>query len=43
MLLPSWQDEDYVAAGATLGSAEEAFGQDVVLKIRAPGEKFNRV
>lgn len=31
------QDGDYVAAGASLGSAAEAFGQDVVLKIRQPG------
>ncbi|KAI7844259.1 hypothetical protein COHA_002057 [Chlorella ohadii] len=32
----SEQDGDYVAAGASLGSAAEAFGQDVVLKIRQP-------
>ena len=38
-LLPAWppQDEEYAAAGAALGSREEAFGQDVVLKIHAPG------
>ena len=35
-LLPE-QDGDYAAAGASLGSPAEAFGQDVVLKIRQPG------
>ena len=29
-------DEAYVAAGATVGSAADAFGCDVVLKVRAP-------
>src|SRR2546428_774929 len=29
-------DEAYVAAGATIGSAQDAFGADVVLKVRAP-------
>jgi NAD(P) transhydrogenase subunit alpha len=29
-------DEAYVAAGATIGSALDAFGADVVLKVRAP-------
>src|SRR4051794_12342496 len=29
-------DEAYAAAGATIGSASEAFGADVVLKVRAP-------
>ncbi|HEU4375835.1 MAG TPA: NAD(P)(+) transhydrogenase (Re/Si-specific) subunit alpha, partial [Telluria sp.] len=29
-------DEAYVAAGATIGSAADAFGADVVLKVRAP-------
>ena len=29
-------DDAYVAAGATIGSAAEAFGCDVVLKVRAP-------
>ena len=32
------QDEEYAAAGASLGSAAEAFGQDIVLKVRVPGE-----
>jgi alanine dehydrogenase len=33
------QDEEYAAAGATVvGAAKEAFGQDIVLKIRPPGE-----
>lgn len=36
------QDEAYAAAGATLGSAEEALGQDVVLKIREPGGRAGR-
>ncbi|KQQ87189.1 Re/Si-specific NAD(P)(+) transhydrogenase subunit alpha [Massilia sp. Leaf139] len=31
-------DEAYAAAGATLGSADEAFGADMVLKVRAPNE-----
>ena len=31
-------DEAYVAAGATIGSAEDAFGADMVLKVRAPSE-----
>ncbi len=29
-------DADYTAAGATLGSAAEALGSDIVLKVRAP-------
>jgi NAD(P) transhydrogenase subunit alpha len=29
-------DGAYVAAGAIIGSAEQAFGCDVVLKVRAP-------
>jgi NAD(P) transhydrogenase subunit alpha len=29
-------DDAYVAAGARIGSAEEAFGADLVLKVRAP-------
>jgi NAD(P) transhydrogenase subunit alpha len=29
-------DEAYVAAGATIGSAADAFGTDIVLKVRAP-------
>ena len=29
-------DEAYVAAGATIGTAADAFGCDVVLKVRAP-------
>lgn len=32
------QDEEYTAAGATIGSTKDAFGQDIVLKIRPPGE-----
>ena len=40
------QDEDYKAAGATLVSDKEAFGADIVLKVRAPvigteTDKFN--
>jgi NAD(P) transhydrogenase subunit alpha len=31
-------DEAYAAAGAQLGSREEAFGQDVVLKVRGPND-----
>lgn len=30
------QDAEYEAAGATIGSAKDAFGQDIVLKIRPP-------
>src|SRR5204862_507943 len=29
-------DEPYAAAGATIGSAADAYGADVVLKVRAP-------
>jgi NAD(P) transhydrogenase subunit alpha len=29
-------DEAYVAAGATIGTAADAFGADIVLKVRAP-------
>ena len=32
------QDEEYKAAGATIGSTSDAFGQDIVLKIRPPSE-----
>ncbi|MFC5512414.1 Re/Si-specific NAD(P)(+) transhydrogenase subunit alpha [Massilia jejuensis] len=31
-------DEAYAAAGATIGSMEDAFGADLVLKVRAPNE-----
>ena len=31
-------DEAYAAAGATLGSADDALGCDMVLKVRAPNE-----
>ena len=31
-------DEAYAAAGATLGSADDAFQSDMVLKVRAPNE-----
>ncbi|KAL4423593.1 hypothetical protein ABPG77_004633 [Micractinium sp. CCAP 211/92] len=34
--LASFSDEEYVAAGATIGSTSDAFGQDIVLKVRAP-------
>ena len=30
-------DEAYAAAGASIGSAADAFGSDMVLKVRAPG------
>lgn len=32
------QDEEYVTAGAKIGTVADAFGQDIVLKIRPPGE-----
>ncbi|MEO8753324.1 MAG: Re/Si-specific NAD(P)(+) transhydrogenase subunit alpha [Casimicrobiaceae bacterium] len=35
-LASSIPDADYVAAGATIGSASEALGADLVLKVRAP-------
>ena len=35
-LMASVIDEAYAAAGATVGSAADAFGCDVVLKVRAP-------
>ena len=36
-------DADFAAAGAKIGSAEEAFGSDVVLAVRRPaGEAFGR-
>ena len=35
--LANFTDHEYVEAGATLGSATDAFGQDIVLKIRPPG------
>lgn len=31
-----YPDEDYTAAGATLGSAQEALGAELVLKVRSP-------
>ncbi|MDB5792188.1 MAG: Re/Si-specific transhydrogenase subunit alpha [Massilia sp.] len=31
-------DEAYAAAGATLGSMDDAFGADIVLKVRAPND-----
>ena len=31
-------DDAYAAAGATIGSAQDAFGADMVLKVRAPNE-----
>lgn len=33
----NFADDQYTAAGAVVGSKEEAFGADVVLKIRVPG------
>ncbi|NHZ61360.1 Re/Si-specific NAD(P)(+) transhydrogenase subunit alpha [Massilia genomosp. 1] len=35
-LMASVTDDAYAAAGATIGSAADAFGCDVVLKVRAP-------
>jgi NAD(P) transhydrogenase subunit alpha len=35
-------DDAYVAAGATLGSALDALGADLVLKVRAPNEQERR-
>ncbi|PRW58593.1 NAD(P) mitochondrial isoform A [Chlorella sorokiniana] len=32
----NFSDEEYKAAGATIGSTSDAFGQDIVLKIRPP-------
>ncbi len=32
-------DEAYAAAGASIGSAADAFGADMVLKVRAPGRR----
>ncbi|HZX29113.1 MAG TPA: Re/Si-specific NAD(P)(+) transhydrogenase subunit alpha [Telluria sp.] len=37
-LRASVTDEAYAAAGATIGSAADAFGCDVVLKVRAPDD-----
>ncbi|GAB2847502.1 Re/Si-specific NAD(P)(+) transhydrogenase subunit alpha [Pseudoduganella ginsengisoli] len=37
-LQASITDEAYVAAGATIVSAQEAFGADIVLKVRAPND-----
>jgi len=34
--LASISDQDYVAAGARIGSAQDAFQADVVLKVRPP-------
>ncbi|MCC3262057.1 NAD(P)(+) transhydrogenase (Re/Si-specific) subunit alpha, partial [Paenibacillus polymyxa] len=31
-----YPDDAYVAAGATLGSAQDALGADLVMKVRAP-------
>jgi len=31
-------DEAYAAAGASIGSADDAFGAEIVLKVRAPNE-----
>jgi NAD(P) transhydrogenase subunit alpha len=38
-LLASVIDDAYVAAGATIGTAAEAFGCEVVLKVRAPNNE----
>ena len=35
----SFTDEAYTAAGATIGSAAEALGADMVLKVRTPVEQ----
>ncbi|MBC7455436.1 MAG: NAD(P)(+) transhydrogenase (Re/Si-specific) subunit alpha, partial [Massilia sp.] len=35
-LMASIMDDAYAAAGATIGSAADAFGAEVVLKVRAP-------
>jgi len=32
----NFSDAQYEAAGATIGSAKDAFGQDIVLKVRPP-------
>lgn len=32
----SISDQDYINAGAKVGSAKDAFGADVVLKVRPP-------
>ncbi|HEY1043110.1 MAG TPA: Re/Si-specific NAD(P)(+) transhydrogenase subunit alpha [Telluria sp.] len=37
-VMASVPDEAYVAAGATIGSAADAFGADLVLKVRAPDD-----
>ena len=37
-LMASVIDDAYVAAGATIGTAAEAFGCEVVLKVRAPND-----
>ncbi|KAI3433374.1 hypothetical protein D9Q98_003191 [Chlorella vulgaris] len=34
--LANFSDEEYIAAGATLGSTTDAFKQDIVLKVRPP-------
>lgn len=34
----SISDQDYINAGAKIGTAKDAFGADVVLKVRAPQE-----
>ena len=38
-VLASITDEAYVAAGATIGTAADAFGAELVLKVRAPSEQ----
>jgi NAD(P) transhydrogenase subunit alpha len=38
-LRASQTDEAYTAAGATIGSAADALGAELVLKVRAPGEQ----
>ncbi|EFN59205.1 hypothetical protein CHLNCDRAFT_138139 [Chlorella variabilis] len=34
--LANFSDEEYTSAGATIGTTSDAFGQDIVLKIRPP-------
>lgn len=34
----SISDQEYINAGATIGTAKDALGADVVLKVRAPQE-----
>lgn len=35
----SFNDEDYIKAGATIGSTKDAFSQDITLKVRPPDVK----